>query len=302
MKEVFYIQPNDSAQSTPNHAQHVSQEDSGTNIRIHTNTPVQPKPIQSTQTIKTKASAEQLQLVDTVSVKDTLPKKEIVNKPEFENFTLFRTYAGIRDSSIVSINSQKLSSSLQKKQVRYSGPKDLFMVESAYKSWVLLIVLLCTFVLILIRTNFWKYLDSVIKSLLNYQLAEKLMREKNALIRRAFVLLNLNYILCCGLFLYLVIFKFNISFLGLNEFGKFIFLLLIFISLIQLRLLIIYIIGSIFDSKLLFKEYVHMSHLLNKNLGLYLLPIVFGAFFVNPTLTNILFYIAVSLIAIAQIL
>lgn len=303
MKETYYIQPSDSVAKTQSPPPQVNKVDSIRHTNTHTNKSetIPIKLVQAPKITETKNSIEPLQIIDTLAIADTLPKKQIAKKPEFVNFTLYPTYAG-KDSSIVTIGTHKLTTSFQKKQAHFTGPKGLFMGESGYKSWILFIGLLCLFVLIIIRTNFQKYLDLVINSLLNYQLAEKLMREKNVLIRRAFLLLNLNYILSFSMFFYLVIFRYNISFWGLGEFGKFFILLLLFFGLLLLRLFIINIVAAIFDSKSVFREYIHISYLLNKNLGLYLLPVVFSTFFVNPTIASILFYFAIIIIVISLIL
>jgi hypothetical protein len=301
MKETYYIQPSDTNQNqsatiVPINTADTQPVKSGQEIN-QTNTNVSQRVTISTHQI----NPQQLDKVDSLTIKKDSVKPELTKKPEFINFTLYPAYRNI-DSSEVFVKSGKLNSYLHSEHHEYSGPKNIFLSESGYKSWILIIALFCTFLLIVIRSNFQKYFQSVTSSLLNYQLAEKLMREKNVLIRRAFLILNLNYFLVIGLFLYLVVFKFDISFLGFSEFGKFFLLLMIFVVLLQIKLIVMQIIGYIFDSRTIFREYVHISYLINKNLGLYLLPVVFSTFFMNRPYSDILFYIALIMIAISLII
>jgi hypothetical protein len=310
MKEKYKIQPSDSLsnisttipiQNQPDTARHLQKQ-------IIPNAPTHSqvgsllvKKDYKTEIKQVTKALNPVPVNDTLTINDTIVQKETLIEPEFNNFALFPTYAR-KDSSLVAIKTNGLETTFQNQPSTYSGAKSFFLADSGYKSWILLLVIFCTFILILIRTGFQKYFESVINSLLNYQLAEKLMREKNVLIRRAFLLLNLNYFISSGLFFYLIVFRYNLSFLGLNEFGKFFVLLLSFFLLLQLRLFFMQIIGKIFNSRPVFKEYIHSSYLLNKNLGIYLLPVVFSSFFIVPGMSNFLFYLAIFMILISLII
>lgn len=174
-------------------------------------------------------------------------------------------------------------------------------VRSTEKGWVFGLAVFSTFLLIIVRVYFHKYLSTIIASFVNFQLAEKLIREKNILVRRVFTLLNINFLIATSLYIYLIIKRVGVYTETLNDFFLFIFILAILFSVLFVRLIILNIVAALFDSQPLFREFIHNTYLLNKNLGLYLLPMVISVFYLSSFYAEIIFYLCTILVIISFI-
>lgn len=227
---------------------------------------------------------------------DTIVEKKIKTEL-YKPFTLYRSTAE-KDSSVVDLKSGAIFQS-GADTIIYTGPKPLSTHKSEQKEWVFGITILSSVLFIVLRIYFQKYLSSVVTSAINIQIAEKLMREKNVIIRRVFALLNLNFAISSSLFIYLILSKFNIDISIDNSLIRFLIILFILAVFLFIRFLIILSIGGIFNSIKLFKEYLHNTYLINKNLGLYLLPLVISAFYLKQPFSDIAFYVSLVLVAIS---
>lgn len=164
------------------------------------------------------------------------------------------------------------------------------------KGWVFGIAVISVLLLAVIRVYFFKHLSSIITSSVNFQFADKLMREKNVLIRRVFTLLNINFVISASLYIYVTLKHASIRLEGIGEFQMYLLVLGFLIVLLLIRLFVLYLLGNIFDAVGLFRDYIHNIYLLNKNLGLVLLPLILSVFYLTPTLADIVYYSATILV------
>jgi hypothetical protein len=176
----------------------------------------------------------------------------------------------------------------------------LFSEKSSYSSnldWTLFIGTLSLFLLILLKVYYQKYITRVMNTMLNFQLADNLFREKNSLAKRAFFLLNLNFIFVFSLFILMI---FRLLSLGYFDHSLKDYLLIIcLVSFIVLvRFLIFYSTAYVFKWMPAVHAHLHVNYLINKNLGLLLLPIVFIAIYTTPLYSKIMLIIGIILVII----
>jgi len=140
--------------------------------------------------------------------------------------------------------------------------------------WLPGILLLSLFIFSWIKMVYQKYLVQVITSLINYQVSIRLLREKNVLFRNMALGLNFVFSLNIGLFIF-----FYLQYHNLNQINSSNFISVLIYSsgvvvLYYIKTFACRLIGNLFMVKEQFGEYVHNIHLYNKNIGLFLIPIV----------------------------
>lgn len=254
--------------------------------------------VNSTRIISIKPEPTEIQLV-------VAPKTDSIYQPKqksetYKPFSLYRSIAE-KDSSTVEVETGNLYDNYTDSAIVYTGPQVLNKHKTVQKEWVLGITVFSALLFIILRIYFQKYLSGVVSSIVNIQIAEKLIREKNVIIRRVFALLNLNFAISSSLFIYLLLSKFNIELPIENTFLNFSFIFLCLATFLMVRYILILSVGSIFDSIKLFKEYLHNTYLINKNLGLYLLPMVISVFYLKQPFSDIAFYLSLVLVALSAL-
>ena len=166
-------------------------------------------------------------------------------------------------------------------------------------NWTLFIALLSTILLMSLKTYYRKFVDQVVNTLVNSQLADKLLREKNILVRRAFFMLNLNFLLIFSLFILLLMNYFDASFTK-SQIKNYFFIVGIVAGVLLVRLILYYLVAFIFEWRAAITHQIHSSYLINKNIGLVLLPIVYAAIYTTPTISKILLFTGLGLFFIAS--
>jgi hypothetical protein len=167
-------------------------------------------------------------------------------------------------------------------------------------SWALIIGFISLFLLLLLKTYYQKSMAQVMNTLVNFQLSEKMLREKNIIVRRAFFILNLNYILVFSLFVLLIL---NLADFRIND-DYFISYTLITGSVIFVllaRLILLFLTGIVFNSVSVISEYIHNIYLINKNLGIILLPLIFAALYTSANISKIIIFTGLVIVCIATL-
>ena len=167
-------------------------------------------------------------------------------------------------------------------------------------NWSLFIGLISIILLIGLKSYYRKFVDQVINTMVNFQLADKLLREKNILVRRAFFMLNINFLLIFSLFLLLLMNIFDVSFSD-KPVINYLIILGIVSSILLVRLILYYLVAFIFEWKQAISQQIHSSYLINKNIGLLLLPLVFAAIYTSPGISKILIYTGLALFLLASV-
>lgn len=167
-------------------------------------------------------------------------------------------------------------------------------------NWALLVGFLSIVILISLKSNYRKFIGQVINTMVNFQLADKLFREKNILVRRAFFMLNLNFLLVFSLFIVLLMNFFEVDFTE-NQLINYLIIFGGVTGILFIRLILYYLTAFIFEWDSAISQQIHSIYLVNKNMGLILLPIVFAVIYSSSNLSGILIYIGLVLIIIASV-
>jgi hypothetical protein len=173
-----------------------------------------------------------------------------------------------------------------------------FNHQRAQLNWALIIGMVSIFLLLFLKRYYRKFISQVVSTLVNYQLAEKMLREKNIIVRRAFFILNFNFLLVLSLFLLTLtlIWDFQIT---QNIISDYFIILGIVAAVILARLILLYIAGFLFGNLRAVKEHAHITFLVNKNLGLIILPAVFIILYTTAKISEIVIYLCLGLLVIA---
>lgn len=140
--------------------------------------------------------------------------------------------------------------------------------------WIFGILLVSSFIIILIRSYYDKYLNLVFKSFHNYQFSFKLFKDQSVLYTQLSYILNLNSALVLGLYFFqLVKYSNTTSFLGFKGFGIYLIIPAILVGIYVLQYIVYNFIGDLTLRRSAGKEYLHHSFMLNKIMGLVFIPI-----------------------------
>ncbi len=167
-------------------------------------------------------------------------------------------------------------------------------------NWTLFIGFFSVIILLGLKSNYRKFINQVINTMVNFQLADKLLREKNILVRRAFFMLNLNFLLIFSLFIMLLMNSLQVNFTE-KLFVNYFIILGVVAGILLIRLILYYLAAFIFEWKPAINQQIHSSYLINKNIGLLLLPLVFAVIYTSSSISGILIYIGLGLILIASV-
>lgn len=269
------LQASDSLQ-----VQNLPKEEKDTNSQVQTN--LETKSVHRSQVSQNSKVQETIQ--------ETTPVKQAFNRYNF------------KDTAENQFGFKPIKNFLTANEVTESKTHQLFAKE--YQSqrlqlnFTLIIGIVSIFLLLTLKRFYQKFISQVAATMVNFQLAEKMLREKNIIVRRAFFLLNLNFVLVLSLFfLNLTIFwQFTIS---KNYIFDYFIILGIVVSVIFIRIISLYITGFLFGTKQAIAEHIHISFLVNKNLGLIMLPVVFIIIYTSTKISEIAIYLCLGLLVIA---
>ena len=291
--------PSDTAAFVPDLSEEIDSVSNGSLV-IQPDTLQQSKPVSSIKTtnIVPKIKKEIQADVDSiVNIADTTLEEMALN---IDPVRLFSNLTS-SDSSIVQLPNKKLNQFQPQVSLKEYTLKDLRRERRIDNGWVLGLTLFVVLILIVVRNYFQKYLSTIITSIVKIQLSDKLLREKNVLVRRVFFLLNTSYVVIVGLYLYQLAIRTNFRFSIENNFILYLTIQSVLIGLILLRLASAKLIAFIFDATPVIRDYIHNTFIINKNLGIYLIPIVISIFYVKAVISNYLFTVATILILLSLI-
>ncbi len=179
--------------------------------------------------------------------------------------------------------------------------KDITGIEGTALSessvnWIAGLLLLSLFVFSWMKILYQKYILQVVAAAVNYQSSVRLLREKNVLFKNMSVGLNLVFAINIGLFLFFVMAYFNISqIVSKNNFLSILIYCISIATIYSIKTLLCRFIGYLFLAQAEFSEYVHNINLFNKNIGLFLFPIVIMIPYINDSLKPIILYFGIVL-------
>jgi hypothetical protein len=168
--------------------------------------------------------------------------------------------------------------------------------------WLLVIIIGSLILLAWLKLFYNKFLDQMIQSVTNYQLSVKLLRDHNIFSRRVAVALNLNFIFIGGAFIYLLFGYYNIKPLPLSDAMSYLCYSGFLMGLLMVRHLALHIIGHLFESRHVFREYLHQIFLIYKSLGIYFIVLVIGLAYIREDLRIYFIYVGILMAVLSYFL
>lgn len=254
----------------------------------------QPVVVQTAVPASTQQVNEEFSAVDTQAVNTSKPDSVVAEAHSpIHLFTNLRK----KDSAqiqIAPITLQQFEARGNNETIVQATPRNYARVFE--KEWVFGTAILATLLIIVVRLFYQKHFQITINSLFNLQLAEKVLKEKNTINRRSNLLLNICFVLGVSLLSYVTVERLELVLPANNSFLRFGLIALIVSSVMLLRVIITALTAGLFDSIAVFKEYLHNSLLVYKNMGLYLLPLMLSYFYVSTTIGNVIYTSALVLL------
>ncbi len=225
-----------------------------------------------------------------------------------DNFFLAITYKTISqhfDTSLMrlyGINTQTIVAPLINKPLSSKEKSGFIGAQRAESSmnWLPVVLLFSLFVFSWIKILYQKYVFQVVTSLINYQVSLRLLRERNVLFRNMAFGLNIVFALNLGLFVFFFAqyFGFEQIKISSNNIINVLIYSTFSIILYGIKTFFCRVLGYIFLVRDEFAEYIHNIYLLNKNIGLFLFPIIIIFPYITEPIKPIVLYLGILVLLI----
>lgn len=219
---------------------------------------------------------------------DTLIQRKLMLKDSISTESaLFESDSILSDSSLFVRDSLAVADSARQafiEQAPKYGGKEISRFQNIGKGndWLVGVILFSLFLLASAKFLFGKYLSKLVESIFNAHTANNLFLEKNINMVKGSMIVNLLFVVNISLFVVSILKHFSLSLgmsSGLKEFALvFLAILLLYIG----KSIVIRSLGYVFKGKNECKEYLFTVFLYNKNLGLFLFPVIIALPFVRP--------------------
>ncbi len=155
------------------------------------------------------------------------------------------------------------------------------IISRATNEWLLGFLILSIIILGWSKLFFNKYLNQIIQAVYNFRLANTLFRDKNTFLKRLNVLLNIIFIINVSVFITQIMSYYSFNPFGIHLIYYFLFFLLVLPLIFFIKSIVLTATGNLFLSIDIYKEYIYNIYLLNKNVGIYLLPVTLCILYIN---------------------
>jgi hypothetical protein len=244
--------------------------------------------------------AKPIASADTVVVKDSIPADLIY----------FKTYKSAQFENIVNYPQQFHSKNYKHKPVfaytdsthNFNTTKELNKLSkplyhkfqgSGFDNTVLLLFILVLGMMAWVKVSFGKYLSQVFSAIINYHDSAKLFRDHNSLIDRLYFILNVIFTITGGFFIYHIFTLYSLSLFSLKTYSLLFSCFLSIFVIYIFKYITCNSLGIIFNKKEAFDEYLHISYLAFKVMGMLLLPIVALITYLKGDIQKWLIYLGV---------
>lgn len=157
--------------------------------------------------------------------------------------------------------------------------------------WFVGVILFSLFLLASVRFLFGKYLSKLVESIFNFHTANNLFLERNINIIKASTIINILFVVNISLFVINVMNHSSVSSSQEYGFKEFVFLLVGVFFLYIGKVIVVRGLGYVFKGDNESKEYLFTIFLYNKNIGLFLFPVIIALPFVQSFAVGWLMYI-----------
>lgn len=141
--------------------------------------------------------------------------------------------------------------------------------------WFSIILIILVIAFTYIKFNYDRIFKQLLNAFLSTNASNQIIREENVMVQRASIILSSIFYLAGGLFLYQLADYYSWSLMGIShEFSRFLVFSLILAFVSPLKMIVLKILGFIFDSDKLTSSYSFNIFLINNILGLVLIPLI----------------------------
>ena len=168
--------------------------------------------------------------------------------------------------------------------------------------WFVGVILFSLFLLASVKFLFGKYLSKLVESIFNFHTANNLFLEKNVNMIKGSAIINILFVVNISLFAINILNHNSISSIQEYGFKEFALILLGVFILYVGKVVVVRGLGYVFKGNNESKEYIFTTFLYNKNLGLFLFPVIIALPFVQPYAVEWLMYIGVFMISFFYVL
>lgn len=151
----------------------------------------------------------------------------------------------------------------------------------ATNDWLLGFLIISIIILGWSKLFFNKYLNQIIQAVYNFRLANTLFRDKNAFLKRLNILLNIIFIINVSVFMTQIMNYYSFNPFKIHTVYYLLFFLIVVPLIFFIKSIILTATGNLFLSTEIYREYIYNVYLINKNIGIYLLPIVLCILYIN---------------------
>ncbi|MCZ4693599.1 DUF4271 domain-containing protein [Ancylomarina euxinus] len=228
--------------------------------------------------------------------------KTMINDSLIKEMSFIQSSDSIsRDSSIIVndtiIGSDTLQQLVVQQEPKYGGKEiSRFQNIGFGNDWLVAVMLFSLFLLASVKFLFGKYLSKLVESVLNSHTANNLFLEKNINMVKGSAIINLLFVVNISLFAVSILNHNSISSAQEYGFKEFILIFAAILCLYLGKVVVIRSLGYVFKGNNESKEYIFTTFLYNKNLGLFLFPVIIALPFVQPYAVKWLMYIGVFMI------
>lgn len=141
-------------------------------------------------------------------------------------------------------------------------------------NWIVITLLVSLFTFSWLKMAYEKFILQIVGAMVNYQVSLRLLRERNVLFKNISLGLNFTFSLNVGLFIFYLFDFFGYDQVLPYKFASMLLYTLAVISIYSLKSGACKFLGYVFLVKDEFDEYIHNVRLYNKNIGLFLFPII----------------------------
>jgi hypothetical protein len=154
--------------------------------------------------------------------------------------------------------------------------------------WILLLVLLTFFTVGWIRYFYGKVYLQTVRAAISYRESNRLFVEQNSLAKRVSFALNLVFFINFSLFIELAYNRINPLADAADRFNIFLIIIALLAGFILVKSILYWIMGFLFDSATIVREYVFSGSVYNKLAGIAYLPIILSIPYISESYRYIL--------------
>jgi ABC-type multidrug transport system fused ATPase/permease subunit len=163
--------------------------------------------------------------------------------------------------------------------------------------WLFLYLLVLFGLLAWVRVYYGNILSQTVQASTNFQMAARMFKDKSMLQIQLDNILHAFYFLAVACFLFFMEERLELAPYGLHGMVLYLFNLSLMLGIFLARIVLINLLGWLFNQLELFREYLYQTFIFNKLLGLVLLPVLLVAIYTRGAFQEVIIWVALGTVA-----